>query len=267
MSRLQRQFFDPSDSVNLNACMLEFFLHMEGAWSYPGLMRTHTIRRSTMQHPSAHRRVGKVSKPSDRQSVKINVIPRWQSGISARLWSPVDFTYARRRIIHQNPESTGATLPMALSPKSAIMVSVLRTGSWSTWPDHIEKIQDLCYHSQSVTRTKCNLVWHVPTIFVRLSSEKLHGNTLKVTNHCVSYQNEHDKNNHSCNKYHNVSDPHLHHEWQWLAAISPHWQVNNNLLRFSGKQLHERLSFVFLSHFQKQWDDPVLTSPSTWDTL
>jgi hypothetical protein len=132
---------------------------------------------------------------------------------------------------------------------------------------HRKNSGPLLSFSECVTRTKCNLVWHIPTIFVRLSSEKLHTNTLKVTNHCVSYQNEHDKNNHSCNKYYNVSDPHLHHEWQWLAAISPHWQVNNNLLRFSGKQLHERLSFVFLSHFQKQWDDPVLTSPSTWDTL
>ncbi len=92
-----------------------------------------TMRRSIMQHPSAHRSVGKVSKPSERQRVKIRRMPLWQSGLSARLWSPVDFTYARRRMIHQNPESTGATLPIALSPKSAIIVSVLRTGSWRTW--------------------------------------------------------------------------------------------------------------------------------------
>jgi hypothetical protein len=32
-------------------------------------------------------------------------------------------------MIHQNPESTGATLPIALSPKSAIRVSVFLTAS------------------------------------------------------------------------------------------------------------------------------------------
>jgi hypothetical protein len=44
-----------------------------------------------------------------------------------------------------------------------------------------------------------------------------------------------------------VSDHHLRHEWQWLAAISPHWihhpstadvdKYINDLLKFSGKQL------------------------------
>uniref|UniRef100_A0A0A9GAM6 Uncharacterized protein n=1 Tax=Arundo donax TaxID=35708 RepID=A0A0A9GAM6_ARUDO len=48
----------------------------------------------------------------------------WHSGDSDKLASPVYFVYARRRIIHQNPESTGATLPIALSPKSATKVSV-----------------------------------------------------------------------------------------------------------------------------------------------
>jgi hypothetical protein len=202
----------------MHACW-SFFLHMEGAWSYPGLMRTHTIRRSTMQHPSAHRRVGKVSKPSDRQSVKISVIPRWQSGISARLWSPVDFTYARRRIIHQNPESTGATLPMALSPKSAIMVSVLRTGSWSTWQDHIEKFRTfvvILRVSPGPNAIWCDIFLQYLWDWVQRNSN---GNTLKVTNHCVSYQNEHDKNNHSCNKYQCIGPS----PSSWTAVTSCHF--------------------------------------------
>lgn len=85
-----------------------------------------------MEHPSAQSRVGKVSNPSDRHKVKISLIPFWHSGVSARDRSPVDFVYARSRMIHQNPESTGATLPIALSPKSAAMVSVFLTGSWRT---------------------------------------------------------------------------------------------------------------------------------------
>jgi len=96
-----------------------------------------TIRRSTMQHPSAQRRVGNVSKPSERHNSRMSRMPLWQSAISAKLWSPVDFVYARRRMIHQNPESTGATRPIALSPKSAIIVSVLRRGSWSTCNNNI----------------------------------------------------------------------------------------------------------------------------------
>lgn len=91
-----------------------------------------TILRSIIEHPSAQSRVGNVSNPSDRHRVSMSLIPFWQSGVSARDKSPVDFVYARSRIIHQNPESTGATLPMALSPKSAIIVSDLRTGSWRT---------------------------------------------------------------------------------------------------------------------------------------
>ncbi|KAF7810810.1 hypothetical protein G2W53_031786 [Senna tora] len=51
---------------------------------------------------------------------------------SAKEVSPVDFVYARSSIIHQNPESTGATLPIALSPKSAIRVSYFLIGSWNT---------------------------------------------------------------------------------------------------------------------------------------
>lgn len=35
-------------------------------------------------------------------------------------------------MIHQNPESTGATRPMALSPKSATSLSTPRLGSLST---------------------------------------------------------------------------------------------------------------------------------------
>ena len=91
-----------------------------------------TILRSIIQHPSAQRRVGNVSNPSERHKVRIRRIPFWHSGSSARVESPVDFVYARSSIIHQNPESTGATLPIALSPKSAIKVSEFLTGSWST---------------------------------------------------------------------------------------------------------------------------------------
>lgn len=91
-----------------------------------------TILRSIILHPSAHNKVGNVSKPSDKHNVKISLIPLWHSGNSAKEVSPVDFVYARRRIIHQKPESTGATLPIAHSPKSAIMVSKFLTGSWRT---------------------------------------------------------------------------------------------------------------------------------------
>jgi len=91
-----------------------------------------TILRSIMQHPSAHSKVGKVSNPSDRHRVRIKRIPFWHSGCSASEESPVDFVYARSSMIHQNPESTGATLPIALSPKSAIRVSWFLTGSWYT---------------------------------------------------------------------------------------------------------------------------------------
>lgn len=96
------------------------------------LIRHLTILLSIIEHPSAQSKVGKVSNPSDRHKLNISLMPFWHSGDSARVWSPVDFVYARRRIIHQKPESTGATLPIALSPKSAIMVSVLRTGSCRT---------------------------------------------------------------------------------------------------------------------------------------
>ena len=91
-----------------------------------------TILRSIMQHPSAQRRVGNVSNPSERHKDRIRRIPPWHSGISANDKSPVDFVYARSNIIHQNPESTGATLPIALSPKSAISVSLFLTGSLNT---------------------------------------------------------------------------------------------------------------------------------------
>lgn len=91
-----------------------------------------TILRSIMQQPSAQRRVGNVSNPSERHKLRIRRIPFWHSGNSANEVSPVDFVYARSKIIHQNPESTGATLPIALSPKSAINVSLFLTGSWST---------------------------------------------------------------------------------------------------------------------------------------
>ena len=91
-----------------------------------------TILRSIIEHPSAHNKVGNVSNPSERHKVSISLIPFWHSDVSARVKSPVDFVYARSRIIHQNQESTGATLPIALSPKSATIVSILRTGSWST---------------------------------------------------------------------------------------------------------------------------------------
>lgn len=50
-----------------------------------------TILRSIMEHPSAQRRVGKVSKPSERHNARINLIPFWQSGVSAKELSPVDF--------------------------------------------------------------------------------------------------------------------------------------------------------------------------------
>ena len=83
-----------------------------------------TIRRSIMEQPSVHSRVGKVSNPSDKQRLSISLMHLWHSGDSDKLASPVRFVYARRRMIHQNPESTGATLPIALSPKSATSVSV-----------------------------------------------------------------------------------------------------------------------------------------------
>ncbi|GER55253.1 ribosome-recycling factor [Striga asiatica] len=83
-------------------------------------------------HPSAQRSVGNVSNPSERHKLRISLIPFWHSGISAKEVSPVDFVYALSKIIHQNPESTGATLPIALSPKSATNVSVFLTGSCNT---------------------------------------------------------------------------------------------------------------------------------------
>ncbi|BAS79161.1 Os02g0550650, partial [Oryza sativa Japonica Group] len=85
-----------------------------------------------MQQPSAHSNVGKVSNPSDKHRLSISLIPFWHSGVSASVRSPVDLVYARRSMIHQNPESTGATLPMALSPKSACRVSTPFLESWST---------------------------------------------------------------------------------------------------------------------------------------
>jgi hypothetical protein len=91
-----------------------------------------TILRSIMLQPSAHNNVGKVSKPSDRHRLSMSLIPFWHSGVSDSVKSPVAFVYARRSMIHQNPESTGATLPMALSPKSACRVSTPFFASCST---------------------------------------------------------------------------------------------------------------------------------------
>lgn len=85
-----------------------------------------------MLHPSAHRSVGKVSNPSDKQRLSINFIPCCTSGRSDREKSLVHFVYDLSNIIHQNPESTGATLPIALPPKSAINVSFLRCVSYKT---------------------------------------------------------------------------------------------------------------------------------------
>ena len=84
-----------------------------------------------MEQPSVQSRVGKVSNPSDKQRLRISLMHLWHSGDSDKLASPVRFVYARRRMIHQNPESAGATRPMALSPKSAARVSTPRFGSLS----------------------------------------------------------------------------------------------------------------------------------------
>lgn len=82
------------------------------------------------------------------------------------------------------------------------------------------KIQDLCYHSQSVSPGP-NAIWC--DIFLQYLwdwvQRNSNGNTLKVTNHCVSYQNEHDKNNHSCNKYQCIGPS----PSSWTAVTSCHF--------------------------------------------
>jgi hypothetical protein len=60
---------------------------------------------------------------------------------------------------------------------------------------------------------------------------------------------------------HKVSDHHLHNEWQWLAATTPHWLhqflivgvVCNNLIKTSGRKPNNYLCPEFLLHFLKQW--------------
>ncbi|BAS71919.1 Os01g0332150 [Oryza sativa Japonica Group] len=77
-----------------------------------------------MHDPSVTSKVGNISNPSDKHKLKISLMPVCTSTLSCSALSPVILQYALSKIIHQNlPESTGATRPIADSPKSGSKTS------------------------------------------------------------------------------------------------------------------------------------------------
>lgn len=60
------------------------------------------MRRSIMQQPSVHSKVGKVSNPSDKQSDSTSCIPLWQSGVSDKVESPVDLVKRKKENNNKN---------------------------------------------------------------------------------------------------------------------------------------------------------------------
>uniref|UniRef100_A0A0A9DBZ3 Uncharacterized protein n=1 Tax=Arundo donax TaxID=35708 RepID=A0A0A9DBZ3_ARUDO len=85
-----------------------------------------------MHEPSVTSNVGNMSKPSAKQSFKIIFIPVWTSILSCTDRSPEHFPYALSNIIHHRPESTGATRPIAASPKSGSKTSSVASSSPSS---------------------------------------------------------------------------------------------------------------------------------------
>jgi hypothetical protein len=76
-------------------------------------------------------------------------------------------------------------------------------------------------------------------------------------------QNKHNKNEWAHNLVcvtHKVSDHHLHHGWQWLAAITPHWTHKlstvgvDKLMAFSGNNYMKShvLSFYYISRSNRK---------------
>jgi hypothetical protein len=66
---------------------------------------------------------------------------------------------------------------------------------------------------------------------------------------------------------HKVSDLHLHHEWQWIAAITPYWLHHHptmgidkyifNLLKIPQRESNKNLHPEFLSHLHQQWEASI----------
>ncbi len=74
----------------------------------------------------------------------------------------------------------------------------------------------------------CKPTYPVEIIYAYKIAQKFCNSTLKVTvvSEFWSNQNKHDKNkcdNNLMRVIHKAGDCHLHHKWQWLAAITPHW--------------------------------------------